>query len=151
VSCGGLLDDLRLAFNSADNRDASGFRPHCLIGPNGSGKSQLLQLIAEIFQSAWHEHSAEEEREVADTTSSFELEYLASRGQAQDHAHVRLRRRKANRPHAIEAAVLEDGEWREVPIGSAEIRPLLPSVVVGYTSGDNETLSLPFFVSRSGY
>jgi restriction system-associated AAA family ATPase len=108
-------------------------------------------LIAEIFQSAWHEHSAEEEREVADTTSSFELEYLASRGQAQDHAHVRLRRRKANRPHAIEAAVLEDGEWREVPIGSAEIRPLLPSVVVGYTSGDNETLSLPFFVSRSGY
>ncbi|GAA58324.1 hypothetical protein P20652_0178 [Pseudoalteromonas sp. BSi20652] len=28
---------------------------------------------------------------------------------------------------------------------------MLPSKVIAYTSGDNETLSVPFFVSREGY
>ncbi|WP_447755553.1 restriction system-associated AAA family ATPase [Pseudomonas nicosulfuronedens] len=32
-----------------------------------------------------------------------------------------------------------------------DIKSLLPSKVIGYTSGDNETLSIPFFVSRAGY
>lgn len=35
--------------------------------------------------------------------------------------------------------------------GSKEFGAHLPALVVGYTSGDNETMSLPFLVSRSGY
>ena len=34
---------------------------------------------------------------------------------------------------------------------AAETHELLPRKILGYTSGDNETLSLPFLVSRSGY
>jgi hypothetical protein len=34
---------------------------------------------------------------------------------------------------------------------SPEFGKYLPSIVIGYTSGDNETLSLPFQISRSGY
>jgi len=44
-----------------------------------------------------------------------------------------------------------EGEWSDVPPGSDDFAKNLPSLIVGYTSGDNETLSLPFFVSRSGY
>src|SRR5258708_14902290 len=42
-------------------------------------------------------------------------------------------------------------EWVECAVTSAEAIALLPRKIVGYTSGDNETLSLPFLVSRSGY
>ena len=47
--------------------------PLCLIGPNGAGKSQLLQLLAEIFQAAWHAHAPEEERESANDEILFQL------------------------------------------------------------------------------
>lgn len=34
---------------------------------------------------------------------------------------------------------------------SEEFGRYLPTLIVGYTSGDKETLSLPFLASRSGY
>jgi restriction system-associated AAA family ATPase len=48
-------------------------------------------------------------------------------------------------------AVHADGEWASVAIDDEGFGARLPSLIVGYTSGDNETLSLPFFVSRAGY
>jgi restriction system-associated AAA family ATPase len=41
--------------------------------------------------------------------------------------------------------------WEECDLTKASTRKLLPTRIVGYTSGDNETLSLPFLASRSGY
>jgi hypothetical protein len=47
--------------------------------------------------------------------------------------------------------IQKGGEWKPVPAASPEHGKHLPSLVVGYTSGDNETQSVPFFISRSGY
>jgi restriction system-associated AAA family ATPase len=158
TSCGGLLDGLDVDFEGASTEaevegDTYGaLAPHCLIGPNGSGKSQFLQLLAEIFQSAWHAHSAQEEREVADKSTLFVMEYLISRGPGRPPEHMRLRRRKmGTRTLPLEMATRDAEGWNEVSLESPDFGERLPSLVVGYTSGDNETLSLPFFVSRSGY
>lgn len=158
MSCGGLLDKVDVDFES----DASGselegaanmmLSPHCLIGQNGSGKSQFLQLLAEIFQSAWCAHAPDQERDVADRSTLFTLEYLVSLQGGTGVEHVRLRRlKKGTRILPLDMAVNRDGEWASVSIDDEGFGARLPSLIVGYTSGDNETLSLPFFVSRAGY
>jgi restriction system-associated AAA family ATPase len=156
ASCGGLLDGLVAKFSPvsaeySDGHSGQLLAPHCLIGPNGSGKSQFLQLLAEIFQSAWHVHSPEQEREPSDRSSLFSLEYLIESTKGIDE-RIRLRReRKGARVQPIDMHVLTDGNWELVDPGDEVFGARLPSLIVGYTSGDNETLSLPFFVSRRGY
>lgn len=158
MSCGGLLDKVDVDFEGeASESELEGvanttLSPHCLIGQNGSGKSQLLQLLAEIFQSAWCAHAPDQERDVADKSTLFSLEYLASLQVGSKAEHVRLRRlKKGARILPLEMAVNKDGEWTPVSIDDEGFGARLPSLIVGYTSGDNETLSLPFFVSRAGY
>ena len=158
ASCGGLLDGLDVDFEGVGSatelagNSPGALAPHCLIGPNGSGKSQLLQLIAEIFQSAWHAHSPGEERDAADRFTLFSLEYLVSGKSNHEPERVRLRRRKKGaRTLPLEMAIWDGEQWQGVSITDAGFGSRLPSLIIGYTSGDNETLSLPFFVSRSGY
>lgn len=156
-SCGGLLDGLHVSFEhtsavpTREIPDQNNLTPHCLIGPNGSGKSQFLQVIAEIFQSAWHANSPSEEREASNSTSLFELDYLIAIGE-NGVEQVKLTRVRKARTILLEMQVKSaDGTWRDIQLGTSEFSSRLPSIVVGYTSGDNETLSLPFFVSRAGY
>jgi restriction system-associated AAA family ATPase len=158
ASCGGLLDGLDVDFEGVGSAtelagDSPGaLAPHCLIGPNGSGKSQLLQLIAEIFQAAWHAHAPGEERDAADRFTLYSLEYLISGKSSYEPERVRLRRRKKGaRTLPLEMALWDGEQWQGVAITDAGFGERLPSLIIGYTSGDNETLSLPFFVSRGGY
>ncbi len=126
--------------------------PLCILGPNGSGKSQFLQLIAEIFQAAWHEHSSSEERKSANTRTIFELDYTIKPTPSADWARVMLSRRATGKRVAPITLEIETEEgWKIVDPSSPEFGRHLPSLIVGYTSGDNETLSLPFLFSRSGY
>ncbi|MCJ9732819.1 restriction system-associated AAA family ATPase [Bradyrhizobium sp. PRIMUS42] len=151
-SCGGLLDGLEVSFTTDSDNTNEDIKTHCLLGPNGSGKSQFLQLVAEIFQSAWHLHSPHEEREASDKRTAFELEYMISPAGKGSVERVRLSRAKSNKAADIEMHKHgQDNQWIGVPSHSQDFGDRLPALVVGYTSGDNETLSLPFFVSRSGY
>lgn len=145
--CNGLLDDVRLTV--ADGGRTNPLSPICLVGPNGSGKSQLLQLVAEIFQSAWHAADAREERDDANRHVAFETIYEIG----PDRRRVGLRRRLAAKGAAPIEMAFDPGleEWRSVRPDDPIFRTHLPPLVVGYTSGDNETFSLPFFVSRGGY
>jgi restriction system-associated AAA family ATPase len=147
---GGLFDGVEVWFGRGeDGKSNEPLAPLCLIGPNGSGKSQFLQLIAEIFQAAWHEHAPDQERMSANDDVLFELTYLISpdvRGKPEEVTLIRtLKGRKAGR---IE---LFRGEVGPILPGSDEFGRYLPSLIIGYTSGDNETLSLPFLASRNGY
>jgi restriction system-associated AAA family ATPase len=151
-TCGGLLDGLDVSIRTPLNNSAT-FDPICLIGPNGAGKSQFLQVIAEIFQSAFHAAVKTEERVEGNPKLQFELEYLIRPARSQTDVYVRITR-KAEAKHKAIVVIQKknkDGEWVECSVPSPEAVSLLPRKVVGYTSGDNETLSLPFLLSRSGY
>lgn len=148
ASCGGLLDNVELSIGA--EREGEDLMPICLIGKNGTGKSQFLQLLGEIFQAAWHQFSPEEERESANNEASFEVQYQIARNG--EHRQVRLRRTADGKKSSpIQMSVLADGEWSSVGVTDHRFGENLPALVVGYTSGDNETLSLPFLVSRGGY
>lgn len=148
---GSLLSGLSLSLDRGASDDSDPFSTLCLVGPNGSGKSQLLQTIAEIFQDAWHTHSPEEERADTNNGLMFELIYdIEDRaGLRQQVKLSRVPPQKRRSPIRMDIEAL--GGWTEVDHDSSLYGERLPPVIVGYTSGDNETLSLPFFKSRAAY
>lgn len=147
---GGLFDGAEIWFGrDIDGNTNEPLAPLCLIGPNGSGKSQLLQLIAEIFQAAWHEHAPNEERRSANEEVLFDLTYMITPQGADKPETVRLVRTMKGRKVGPIELIREEDEV--VKAGTPEFESYLPSTIIGYTSGDNETLSLPFLASRSGY
>src|SRR3954452_25450118 len=149
-TCGGLLDGLDVRLH--DVAISPTFSPLCFIGPNGAGKSQFLQVLAEMFQSAFHACVPAEERVEANVRLEFEHEYLINRGGEGQFTHVLVARcaEKRRRP-SLTVSTLQEGEWVRCDLADPSTAELLPAKVIGYTSGDNETLSLPFLVSRSGY
>ncbi|WP_413219981.1 restriction system-associated AAA family ATPase [Tritonibacter mobilis] len=153
ASCGGLLDGFVVDLYRPTSESNQALRPLCLLGPNGSGKSQFLQVVAEIFQAAWHTHMPEEERAEANPGLLFKLAYETSEADGSNVQRVRISRTSEAKPREAVQMELHDGDDYKVvkDPSSPEYGKHLPSSIVGYTSGDNETLSLPFSVSRSEY
>ncbi|CUH89888.1 putative ATP-binding protein involved in virulence [Phaeobacter sp. CECT 5382] len=153
ASCGGLLDGFKVDLYRPTMKSNEALRPLCLLGPNGSGKSQFLQVVAEIFQAAWHTHKPEEERAEANVGLLFKLAYETSEAEGLNAQRVRISRTSETTPRGAVRMELHDGDDYKVieDPSSPEYGQHLPSAIVGYTSGDNETLSLPFSVSRSEY
>ena len=152
-TCGGLLDGLDLWLRSPSEAYST-FDPLCLVGPNGAGKSQFLQVLAEMFQSVFHACIDKEERVEGNSDLQFELEYLIRSDSTEVPIHVRISRRAESKGRRRPVLLIEKKdkeEWIDCDLPSQETLKLLPQKIVGYTSGDNETLSLPFLVSRSGY
>ena len=151
ATCGGLLDGLDLWLRDPRSVNET-FAPLCLVGPNGSGKSQLLQVIAEMFQAAFHVCTPDEERLEGNPDLKFELEYSIRPQPTGNRTRVRIRRvpDKRRRP-TLRLDVHHRGSWKSLDPQAPGTREYLPRKVVGYTSGENETLSLPFLIGRSGY
>ena len=152
-TCGGLLDGLDVGFRSPFD-EYSSFDPLCFIGPNGSGKSQFLQVLAEIFQSIFHTCLKAQERLEGNPDLQFEIEYFIYSEDEQSSIRVRISRQATGkkRPNLIiQKRDEEEYDWINCELDDPKTHALLPQKIVGYTSGDNETLSLPFLISRSGY
>ena len=150
-TCGGLLDDLDVRLRP-DSAEYTTFEPLCLVGPNGAGKSQFLQAIAEMFQSLMHACTSGEERQESHPELCFELEYLIRPSRTRKPIHVRVVRRPTDRGRPKLTVERKKGlEWESCDLSDSATRKLLPTKIIGYTSGENETLSLPFLVSRSAY
>ncbi len=150
-TCGGLLDGLDVRLRP-DSSACGAFEPLCFVGPNGAGKSQFLQAVAEMFQSLIHACSPNEERRESNPDLQFELEYLIKPPKARKSVHVRIARLPADRGRPqLTIEKRKGSEWEPCDPDAESTRELLPAKIVGYTSGDNETLSLPFLVSRSAY
>ncbi len=151
AACGGLLDGLDVGLRGAQGGPER-FDPLCLVGPNGAGKSQFLQVIAEAFQAVFHACVEDEELAKGNEDLQFELEYFIRPAPTRQPVLIRVSRCGEGKRRPTLKIQRKDGiEWVECPIADPGTRKLLPSRVIGYTSGDNETLSLPFLVSRSGY
>jgi restriction system-associated AAA family ATPase len=105
-----------------------------------------------MFQSIYHACIPNEERVDGNPTLQFELEYLICIKGKKKPAHVRISRQTKERRRSQVVVQKKDGDnWKECDLNAASTRQLLPKKVIGYTSGENETLSLPFLISRSGY
>lgn len=145
----------------SDNTDATNreFAPYVLAGPNGSGKSNVLEVLAaifyhiecqyldyrpEAFDSSFYEAYAHPD--------AFELEYLIPtperfKESAVDlNAHIKIAKTKNNGAQLFWLNHPEFGE--EKPLSRIDAVEILPEFVLGYSSGENEILSLPFFKMR---
>lgn len=137
------------------------FAPFVCAGPNGSGKSNLLEVLAAIFyqlevlrvrRSFLPEALQDEAPDVSPV--AFELDYLI---------RVPAEYRNPDSPPWARVGVWKNAgesvqfQWENhsdfstdlyeaFKEGHADI--LLPQYVLGYSSGENEILSLPFFKMR---
>lgn len=155
-----------------DRGSVGEFAPYVLAGPNGSGKSNVLEVLAAIFyqlecqyltyrpevlippgfsdgfsKGFGKQQEVEEQR-----PNAYELEYLApvpKRMQGENkatHAHIKITKTPDSSARIFWLNHPEYGE--EKPLSRVDARELLPEFVLGYSSGENEILSLPFFKMR---
>lgn len=138
-----------------------GFAPFVCAGPNGSGKSNLLEVLAAIFfqleilrvrRSFLPEVLQNTDQDFSPV--AFELDYLI-RVPSEFHgpdgpkwAKVSVWKNSGESVRFLWANQSDfDTDFYEIfKGGHADM--LLPQYVLGYSSGENEILSLPFFKMR---
>ena len=165
----------RSEWNQQDEQDEpDGFAPFVCAGANGSGKSNLLEALAAIFYQlelqrvrrsflpeVFQYDPVENPngiREGAGNPNAFELEYLIhlpvmSLQDAMRYAHVRVVKMLGESPrmfwlNATDFGDRAKGVGEDGLCGEQHREFLLPAFVLGYSSGENEILSLPFFKMR---
>jgi len=132
-----LMQGLELFFTESENDFISA---NCFVGTNGSGKSQFLETIAEIFLYLDRElrNVNRPKRENPDFT--FEIDYYLIFDKKRTYVNVSQPTYKSS-DLKID---ISDHEGKPIKIELAEREAYLPKKVIGYTSGENETLSTPF-------
>lgn len=150
-----------------DYDKATDFNPYILAGRNGSGKSNILEALAEIFfhldciylsVKPDYFNKSKENPDGFDPKkaiiNSYELEYFTFLDSNtfldcknfDEKAHIKISKKWNDRP---EIKWINQEDFRKVKVlNPTEVKALLPEYVVGYASGHNETLSIPFFKSR---
>lgn len=144
------------------------FSPYVLAGRNGSGKSNVLEVLAAIFhhvdcqyvdflpESFKHDPDTNPNgfRGEKSTPNSFELEYLIAtpdelqEGGADLTAHIRIIKNENKSTQLFWLNNPLYGKELDKSLPKAIANKLLPDAVIGYSSGENEVLSLPFFKMR---
>lgn len=153
------------------------FMPYCLVGRNGSGKSNILEALASIFYhlecmnlTNLPESFVYDEEENPNaftsekaTIDSFELEYyfplkfddvkatwrdLGNITFNEANAHISVKKEKGKSPVTKWLNRKAFDPKGEIILTGLEAKDFFPNYVLGYSSGENEILSLPFFKMR---
>lgn len=158
-------------FREYDLQEEQDFAPFVCAGRNGSGKSNLLEVLAAIFyhmecmyllnrpnsfdyEEQENPNGFQSEKAMPD---GFELEYLIQTPAylETEEAQVRVKIIKRTEQSPIWSYWNRNlDEWNflddwPVSIPRSDLRrSLLPKYIIGYSSGENEILSLPFFKMR---
>jgi restriction system-associated AAA family ATPase len=113
-----------------------GFHPICLVGINGSGKSKLLECIAEVMEYLVGDYS-EFISEIDNKGLEFQIDYLfkIQRG----YKYVSFVKNVSNKNS--QCYLGKDRDELKLCENVSEIKKYLPEIVLGYTSGENESLS----------
>lgn len=148
-----------------DLQEEQGFAPFVCAGRNGSGKSNLLEVLAAIFyhmecmylenlpDSFRYEEQANPDgfRSEKATPDGFEIEYLTPTPANLEVEDEQVQIKIVKQPEQPPEWFLwncDREDWDELPAGQELRRRLLPDYILGYSSGENEILSLPFFKMR---
>ena len=167
-----LQKDFEINFHTlADTEAMEQFRPFCFAGLNGSGKSNVLEALANIFyhlEVCVARYLPESIKDLNNfkrnecTPDAFTLEYLIGQHNRKAYAlyffdKVTIIKKEGKEPKMFIQSFPFDGstEKREVSLvppkareSAAEGKVYLPAHIIGYSSGENEILSLPFIKSR---
>jgi restriction system-associated AAA family ATPase len=147
------------------------FNPFCLAGLNGSGKSNVLEALASIFfhlescvakfkPNTFQKHFRTEEC----NPDAYTLEYLIGQNDGNPYSlsyydKITIVKEEGKSPKMYKQAYPFTKTEEKISISlkprfdkqfpeAAEGKSYLPDIVVGYSSGENEILSLPFRKSR---
>lgn len=166
----------KIEFHTFDNKGLKAmesFSPFCFAGLNGSGKSNVLEALSAIFfhleccvakfkPQSFATHFRPHECPV----DAFNLEYLIWRKGEKDYSPSNFYKviidKKVGLPpqlfrqsspfsetdKLIEESINPPKQRRTEEPEPAPAKLYLPEIVVGYSSGENEILSIPFRKSR---
>lgn len=164
----------KVEFHSLDNKGIKAmesFSPFCFAGLNGSGKSNVLEALSAIF---FHLEScvakfkpksfATHFRPNECNPDAFILEYLIGQHNSKPYAlayfdKIIIKKEMGKAPLMWRQSFPFSKEEELIPVSlepktdlrepqAAEGKEYLPQIIVGYSSGENEILSLPFRKSR---
>lgn len=150
-----------------DLQEENGFAPFVCAGRNGSGKSNLLEVLVAIFyhleciylENRPNSFDYDEETNPDGFQGNkaipdgFEIEYLINASDAlQNHnnqplAHICIIKIPNKSPQCFHLNAQNQDEYNEITERTV-FRELLPKYILGYSSGENEILSLAFFKMR---
>ena len=145
------------------------FSPFCLVGLNGCGKSNVLEALAHIFYHVELCISVHLPDYLLDgnvfnpakcPVDAFTLEYLVKTdleydGRCNEYVLIRISKKEGEIPeltllepyHSPNRIMKYTLDGQNVGMASL-LKGVLPKYVIGYSSGENETLSIPFIKSR---
>lgn len=155
----------------ADTEAMEQFRPFCFAGLNGSGKSNVLEALANIFyhlEVCVARYLPETIKDPNNfkrnecTPDAFTLEYLIGQNNEKPYIYknfykVTICKKVGEEPemkikeYPFDKSVSNVDISLKVNVGSEQSAPgkaYLPDQVIGYSSGENEIISLPFIKSR---
>jgi len=137
------------------NLDTSSLNPICLVGQNGSGKSNILEALADIFYylDCYFLEYARDDENFVTPIDAFEIEYFLSknivnRGRLvlneliynEDYFLIKIIKKKEELHPRFELI----NPIESVSVDYKNSLNLLPNKVWGYSSGNNEIISVPF-------
>lgn len=158
-----LPEGFEVTFLPSDEIErAYDFAPYCLAGPNGSGKSNILEALASIFYHidcmhlvyipdnfACDEDNKDDKRFSSKISKpdAYELEYFITSPQDNSKlTHVVIEKSINSAPTIY--IYNKENDIKEKVEEAIKKKELLPKYIIGYSSGENEILSLPFYKMR---
>ncbi|MGD2088303.1 MAG: restriction system-associated AAA family ATPase [Candidatus Aminicenantes bacterium] len=141
----GLQKGFEIKFSSHNKTDK--IDPICFVGPNGGGKSNVLELLCEIFYYFDMIHlDYSDKKNLHPKDFGFEIEYIIGYAYNQPHQIKVVKEEKEK------AKVFRKGINDYITIEEKEvINDILPSRIIGYSSGMNEMISSPFIKMQYHY
>jgi restriction system-associated AAA family ATPase len=172
---GSIKEGFKLQFRAPyedqipDQIDWSDFHPFCFAGLNGSGKSNVLEALANILYHIESCANVNQPKNFQDNfkpeickPNAFELEYYICQDKEykiENLIKVCISKKEKRKKDGLPKMTYQPFPFDKEPIPvsvvaekfaskPAPAKRHLPDLVIGYSSGENEILSIPFLKTR---